>query len=65
MTRTLLAQRLGALAVAGWLLFDPPLLALWPADATIAGLPLRPVALFVAWALLIGLLAVLMERGGD
>ena len=59
----LLTQRLLALFAAGWLLLSYPLLRLWLADTTLFGMPLLPVALFVAWALLIGLLAVLMERG--
>jgi hypothetical protein len=61
----LLAQRLLALFGAGWLLFDFPLLKVWLADTTVLGLPLLPAALFAAWALLIGLLAVLMERRAD
>ena len=59
--RRLLAQRLLALSGAGWLLFDFPLLKLWLTDTTVLGLPLLPVALFGAWALLIGVLAFLME----
>jgi hypothetical protein len=68
MTRRLLGQRLLALFGAGWLLFDFPLLRLWLGDAagaTLFGLPLLPVALFGAWALLIALLAVLMEARGS
>ena len=57
----LLTQRLLALFAAGWLLWDFPLLRLWLSDATVFGLPLLPVALFGAWALLIVLLARLME----
>jgi hypothetical protein len=57
----LLAQRLLALFAAGWLLWDFPLLRLWMSDATVLGLPLLPVALFGAWAMLIALLARLME----
>jgi hypothetical protein len=57
----LLTQRLLALFAAGWLLWDFPLLRLWLSDATVFGLPLLPVALFGAWALLIALLARLME----
>lgn len=49
-------QRLVALFVAGWLAFNFPLQRLWAGDA---------VALFGAWAVLIGLLALLMERGAD
>jgi hypothetical protein len=71
-TQGLLAQRLVALFLAGWVLLDFPLLKLAlgggaagtaPA-ATLFGLPLLPLLLFAAWALLIVLLAVLMERTG-
>jgi hypothetical protein len=61
----LLTQRLLALFAAGWLLWDFPLLRLWMSDATVFGLPLLPVALFGAWALLIALLARLMEGGPE
>ena len=61
----LLLQRLLALFGAGWLLFSYPLLRLWLSEATVFGLPLLPVALFAAWALLIVLLAVLMEQRRD
>ena len=57
----LLVQRLLALFAGGWLLFSFPLLKLWLADTTLLGLPLLPAALFIAWALLIVLLALLME----
>jgi hypothetical protein len=66
--RTLLAQRLLALFIAGWLLLDFPLLRLAltdGADGRLFGLPRLPLLLFVGWAALIVLLAVLMERGGD
>jgi hypothetical protein len=65
MRRGLGTQRLLALFVAGWLLFDFPLLRVFERDATWFGLPLLPTALFVIWALLIAVLAWLMERGGD
>lgn len=58
----LLAQRLLALFGAGLLLFNFPLLKLWLSEATVLGLPLLPLALFGAWALLIVLLAWLLER---
>jgi len=61
----LAAQRSLALFVAGWLLLSFPLLGLWDADATVFGLPLFPAALFAGWALLIGALAWLAERGDD
>ena len=63
--RTLLMQRLLALFGAGVLLFNFPLLKLWLSDSTAFGLPLLPVALFFAWALLIVLLALLMESPAE
>ncbi len=60
MRTRLLYQRLAALFVAGWLFFDFPLLSLWTRGG--AGVAL-PVALFVGWAVLVGMLAWLMERG--
>ncbi len=55
-------QRLLALFFAGWLLFSFPLLGLWDRDATLLGVPLFPAALFILWALLIGMLAWWMEH---
>jgi hypothetical protein len=63
--RRLLPQRLLALFAAGWLLWDFPLLRLWLSETTVFGLPLLPVALFGAWALLLVLLARLMEARTD
>jgi hypothetical protein len=57
----LVLQRLLALFGAGMLLFNFPLLQLWLAERTVFGLPLLPAALFGAWALLIGVLAWLLE----
>jgi len=57
----LVQQRLAALFAAGALLLNFPLLALWDRDATVFGLPLFPLALFVLWALLIGLAAWILE----
>lgn len=56
MTRSLGVQRLLALFALGALLFNVPLLRLWLGTA---------VALFVAWAGLIGVLAWLMESTAD
>ncbi len=63
----LLAQRLVALFLAGGVLLDFPLLKLalggeGVGSASLLGLPRLPLLLFAAWALLIVLLAVLMER---
>ena len=57
-------QRLLALFVGGCLLFDFPLLRLALAEGTLFGLPRGPLLIFGAWALLLVLLAVLMESGG-
>ena len=66
MTRPrLLAQRLLALFGAGWLLFNFPLLKLWLSEATVFGWPLLPLALFGAWALLIAVLAWMMEHTSE
>lgn len=61
----LLQQRLTGLFVLALVLFNFPLLALWDRDATVLGLPLFPLALFVVWALLIAALAWLMESAQD
>ena len=61
----LVTQRLLALFAAGLLLLNFPLLALWDHTVLVFGLPLFPAALFGVWALLIALLAVLLERLPD
>lgn len=58
-------QRLVAVFVGGWLLLNFPLLALWDRDATVWGLPLFPVALFVVWGGLIAVLGWIAERAPD
>jgi hypothetical protein len=65
MLEGLRAQRLAALFAAGLALFNFPLLALWDRDALILGVPLFPAALFLIWAALIALLALVVERGGS
>lgn len=57
--------RLIALFCLGWLLFSFPLLSLWDRDLLVLGLPLFPLALFLLWAILIALLAWLMESRKD
>lgn len=63
MFKGLRSQRLMALFAAGALLFNFPLLALWDRDVLVLGVPLFPAALFMVWAGLIVLLAVIVERG--
>jgi hypothetical protein len=61
----LATHRLLALFAAGLLLLNFPLLALWDHQVLLFGLPLFPAALFGVWALLIALLAVVLERLPD
>ena len=49
--------RLAAAAVLGILVFNYPFLAVFDADALVAGVPLLWAYLFVTWALFIALLA--------
>jgi hypothetical protein len=55
-------QRLVGLFLLGCLLFNYPLLALFNTRAMVFGIPLLYAYLFSAWALLIVLVAVIMER---
>ncbi len=57
-----LIQKLFALFCLGWLLFSFPLVTLWDHPSSLFGLPLLPTGLFAVWAVLIALLAWLMER---
>lgn len=58
-------QRGIALFVAALLLFNFPLLALWSHPVQVFGLPLFPLALFMLWGAVIGVLAWLSERSPD
>jgi len=62
MLERLRSQRLLALFCAGLALFNFPLLALWDRDVMVFGVPLFPAALFALWALLILLLAAIVDR---
>ena len=63
--RSLTGQRMVALFVLGWLLFNFPLLALFNDGATWSGIPRLYAYLFLAWALFIGLLALVVEASKD
>ena len=65
MLRSLGTQRQWALFVAGWLLLNFPLLALWTAEVHVLGVPLFPFALFVIWGALIAAMGWLVERQPD
>ena len=55
-------QRLAALFVLGAVLFNYPLLALFNRAVVVAGVPLLLLYVFLAWALLIALLALVVEK---
>jgi hypothetical protein len=61
---TLTGQRLVALFLLGCLLLNFPLLYLFERAVTIGGVPLLFVYVFAAWAALIALLGLAVERGG-
>jgi hypothetical protein len=55
-------QRLAALFVLGNLLFNYPLLALFNRPEMVLGIPLLYLYVFGAWAFLIALLALTVQR---
>ena len=56
------AARLVALFVLGWLLLNYPLLALFGRLGAVGGVPALYLYLFIAWAALIVLVALVAER---
>ena len=58
-------QRLVALFLLGCLLFNYPLLNLFSYGGEIFGIPLLYVYIFGVWALLIGVMALVVEMRGD
>jgi hypothetical protein len=59
---TVKSQRLVALFLLGVLLFNYPLLALFNRAADVFGIPVLYAGIFLCWALLIALLALVIER---
>ncbi|MBO8188712.1 MULTISPECIES: hypothetical protein [Streptomyces] len=57
-----LAGRLAAVAALGFLLAIPPLLTQFDRRDRIFGLPVLYVYLYLVWAVLIGLIAVIVSR---
>lgn len=55
-------QHIVALFILGCLLFNYPLLSLFNQAGTILGFPVLYAYLFAAWAVLIGLLALAIEK---
>ena len=56
------AERLVALALLGFLLFNYPLLSVFSADTTVLGIPLLYAYLFASWGVLIALMALVLRR---
>jgi hypothetical protein len=59
-----MSERLVALAVLGFLLFDYPLLSLFSSDDRVLGVPVLYAYLFTSWALLIAFMALAVRRAG-
>ena len=55
-------QRLIALFLLGWVLFNFPMLSLFNQQATLLGIPSLYVYIFAAWALVIALMGWIAER---
>lgn len=56
-------QRLVALCMLGALLFNFPVLALFNVTGTLFGVPVLYAYIFIAWAVLIGLMAFVADSG--
>jgi hypothetical protein len=56
-------QRLVALFIIGCLLFNYPLLQLFNSAAEVLEIPLLYAYIFGAWAALIGVMALVIEKG--
>ncbi|MEO8752913.1 MAG: hypothetical protein ABI624_09560 [Casimicrobiaceae bacterium] len=58
------SQRFVALCMLGLLLFNYPILALFNQAGTVFGVPILYAYLFLAWAALIALMAIVAEADG-
>ena len=58
------SERLVALALLGFLLFNYPLLSLFSTEGTVLGVPVLYAYLFASWGLLIGLMALVVRKSG-
>ena len=56
------AARLVALFVLGWLMLNYPLLALFGRLGAVSGIPALYLYLFIVWAALVALVALVAER---
>jgi hypothetical protein len=55
-------QRLTALCLLGFVLFNYPILALFNLPSSVLGIPVLYAWIFCAWAVLIGLMAWVVEK---
>jgi hypothetical protein len=58
-------QRLAAIFLMGCVLLNYPILSLFTRRVALAGIPLLYAYIFGVWALLIGLMVVVIERPGE
>ena len=58
-------QRLVALFLLGLLLFNYPLLDLFAGPGRVFGIPILYVYVFAVWALLLALMAIVVEKRSD
>ena len=58
-------QRLAALFLLGFLLFNYPLLTLFAGSVQVFGIPVLYFYVFAVWALLIGLMVLVVEKSDD
>jgi len=66
MVRSLIkGQRLAALSMLGFLLFNYPLFSLFAGPDQLLGVPVLYAYVFTAWALLIALMALVVEKRSD
>ena len=56
-------QRFVALCMLGMLLFNYPLLALFNVSRAVFGVPVLYAYIFIAWIVLVGLMAYVAESG--
>jgi len=63
--RRLVAQRLAAVFLLGWILFNFPILSLFNHAGAVFGVPVLYAWLFGAWLGLIGLMAWVVEQSKD
>jgi hypothetical protein len=58
-------QRLAALFLLGFLLFNYPLLTLFAGSVQVFGIPVLYFYVFAVWGLLIGLMVLVVEKSDD